>query len=199
MTEHWDGPPLEAWAAWSPQEAAARMACVTAPWCVVGGWALDLWLGEQTRPHGDLEIAIRREDLPQVRAALGLPVHAVGDGEVRLLADDQPTPLHRHQNRVREGQVWRMDIMLEPGDARTWTYRRVPGLTAPRAWMTGVSKDGVPYLKPQGVLLYKSRAPRPKDEADLALVLPHLDQEARAWLADAIARFEPDSPWRGRL
>ena len=199
MTEHWDGPPLEAWAAWSPQEAALRLASVTAPWCVVGGWALDLWLGEQSRAHGDLEIAIQREDLPQVRAALGLPLHAVGDGAVRLLADDQPTPPHRHQNWVREGEAWRMDIMLEPGDPETWVYRREPGLTAPRAWMVGASDHGVPYLKPQGVLLYKSKTPRAKDEADLANALPRLDNEARVWLADAIARFEPASPWRARF
>ena len=152
MTKHWDGPPLEAWAAWSPQEAATRLAGVTAPWCVAGGWALDLWLGEQTRPHGDLEIAIQREDLPQIRAALGLPLHVAGDGEVRRLADDQTPPQHRHQNWVREGEAWRMDIMLEPGDAETWVYRRDPNLTAPRAWMVGVAGQ-VPYLKPQGVFI----------------------------------------------
>jgi alpha-D-ribose 1-methylphosphonate 5-triphosphate synthase subunit PhnH len=49
------------------------------------------------------------------------------------------------------------------------------------------------------VLLYKSKAPRPKDEADLALALPRLDNEARVWLAEAIARFEPASPWRARF
>ena len=198
MTKHWDGPPLEAWAAWSPQEVATRLAGVTAPWCVAGGWALDLWLGEQTRPHGDLEIAIQREDLPQIRAALGLPLHVAGDGEVRRLADDQAPPHHRHQNWVREGEAWRMDIMLEPGDAETWVYRRDPNLTAPRAWMVGVAGQ-VPYLKPQGVLLYKSKSPRPKDEADLARALPCLDHEARAWLNEAIARFEPASPWAGRF
>jgi len=92
-----------------------------------------------------------------------------------------------------------MDIMLEPGDPETWVYRREPGLTAPRAWMVGASDHGVPYLKPQGVLLYKSKAPRPKDEADLALALPRLGPEARAWLANAVARFEPGSPWLGRF
>ncbi|MGH3656155.1 MAG: nucleotidyltransferase domain-containing protein [Micromonosporaceae bacterium] len=28
------------------------------PWCVAAGWALDLFRGEQTRPHEDLEIAV---------------------------------------------------------------------------------------------------------------------------------------------
>lgn len=193
----WEGPPIEAW---RPQDAAARLAGVTAPWMVVGGWALDLWLGRETREHEDLEIAILREDFPQVRDALaGLDVYAIGDGEVRALPADEAPPPHRHQNWIAQGQAWRMDIMLEPGDAQTWAYRRNPEFTAPRAWMTGTTADGIPYLRPHGVLFFKSKAPRPKDEADLKAALPHFDAESRAWIADAIARFEPQSPWRGRF
>jgi hypothetical protein len=66
--KHWDGPPLEAWRAWHPREAAAQFATLDAPWCVVGGWSIDLWLGRETRTHGDLEIAIARSDFPRVRA-----------------------------------------------------------------------------------------------------------------------------------
>ena len=45
---------------------------VTAPWCVAAGWALDLFRGEQTREHEDLEIAVptTREAFGQVRNAL---------------------------------------------------------------------------------------------------------------------------------
>jgi Aminoglycoside-2''-adenylyltransferase len=32
------------------------------PWFVVGGWALDLFLGRETRSHKDIDIAIFRED-----------------------------------------------------------------------------------------------------------------------------------------
>lgn len=200
-TKVWEGPPIEAWAsAWRPQEAAARLAGVTAPWMVVGGWALDLWLGRETRKHEDLEIAIRREDFPQFRAALaGLDVYTIGDGEVKALPEGHEPPAHRHQNWIAEGQAWRMDIMLEPGDAETWAYRRNPAFTAPRGWMTARTEDGVPYLRPHGVLFFKSKAPRPKDEADLDMALPLLDAEARAWITEAIARFEPQSPWQGRF
>ena len=33
-----------------------------APWCVAGGWALDLWLGRRTREHADLELVLFRDD-----------------------------------------------------------------------------------------------------------------------------------------
>lgn len=35
-----------------------------------GGWAVDALLGEQTRPHNDLDIALQHKDVPQVRALL---------------------------------------------------------------------------------------------------------------------------------
>jgi len=193
----WDGPPLSAWRPWHPRDAAARLAGIDVPWCVVGGWAIDLFLDRQTREHEDLEIAILRDDLPRVRECLkGYPLHAVGDGEVRALAMDETTPADKHQNWVLdvEENVWRMDIMLEPGDAETWVYRRDGRLSESRSKMIG-ERNGIPFLNPQGVLLFKAKAMRPKDEGDLGLCLPLLDEDARAWLRDAIARFHPGHPW----
>jgi len=37
---------------------------------VDGGWAVDALLGEQTRPHADLDIAMRHRDVPRLRALL---------------------------------------------------------------------------------------------------------------------------------
>jgi len=31
-------------------------------WCVAGGWAIDMFLGKQTRPHEDMEIVVLRRD-----------------------------------------------------------------------------------------------------------------------------------------
>ena len=39
-------PDIEAWDAWHPRTLAARLAGVTFPWYVAGGWAVDLFLGE---------------------------------------------------------------------------------------------------------------------------------------------------------
>ena len=35
-----------------------------------GGWGVDALLGEQTRPHSDLDIAVAHKDVPQIRALL---------------------------------------------------------------------------------------------------------------------------------
>ena len=38
--------------------------------CIDGGWCVDALLGEQTRPHEDLDIAIPHKDVAQVRRLL---------------------------------------------------------------------------------------------------------------------------------
>lgn len=38
--------------------------------CIDGGWGVDALLGEQTRSHSDLDIAVQHKDVAQVRALL---------------------------------------------------------------------------------------------------------------------------------
>lgn len=199
--KHWDGPPLDAWQPWRPQQAAIRLAGLNVDWCVVGGWAIDLWLGEETRPHDDLEIAIVRSDFSAVRDHLApLPLYVVGDGEVRKLAAGALPPPDKHQNWVLDAaaNAWRMDVMIEPGDAKTWIFRRDETIRAERAAMID-RRDGVPFLKPHGALLYKAKAKRLKDDADFAACAPRLDDVARSWLRTALETVHPGHAWLNTL
>ncbi len=38
--------------------------------CIDGGWGVDALLGEQTRHHADLDIAIQHKDMPRIRTLL---------------------------------------------------------------------------------------------------------------------------------
>jgi Aminoglycoside-2''-adenylyltransferase len=199
---HWDGPGLDAWRAWTPAEAAQELAAVAIPWCVVGGWAADLFVGEQTRDHEDLEIAILREHFPQVRQALNaLVFHVVGDGEVRRLQDEAEPSRDKHQNWGLDvaAEAWRVDVMLEPGDRETWVFRKDESIRAPRAFMVMRTTDGIPFLGPHGVLLYKAKSARTKDEADLSVCLPRMEENQRAWLATALETVHPGHPWLERI
>ena len=200
--KHWDGPPLTAWAAWSPAQVTDLLTGTGVAWCVVGGWAIDLFLNVQTRTHGDLEIAIARADFAAMRKQLArFEVRSIGDGEVWRIDDTALPPPHRHQNWVLDiaADVWRLDVMLEPGDNATWIFRRDKSIRTPRASMVSTTRAGIPFLKPEGVLLYKAKAQRPKDEADFNVCLPHLDAAARRWLMDALQRAHPGHPWLTRL
>ncbi|HEU5381678.1 MAG TPA: hypothetical protein VFV38_40175 [Ktedonobacteraceae bacterium] len=42
----------------------------TIPWWIAGGWALDLFLGVQTREHEDLDVLFLRRDHHEIRARL---------------------------------------------------------------------------------------------------------------------------------
>jgi hypothetical protein len=194
----WDGPGVDAWSPWTPDELAQRLDGFARPWCVVGGFAIDLFLDATTRPHLDLEIAVARADLPLVRAHLPqLVFHAVGDGSVRRLRADEAPPLDRHQSWGLDERAgaWRVDVMVEPGDADWWVYRRDEQIRRPRAEMVSESERGVPYLRPEGTLLFKAKRMSPKDDLDFAACLPRMETTARAWLADALRTTHPGHAW----
>ena len=194
---HWDGPPLEAWQPWTPQEAAALLAGVGVPWYVVGGWAIDLYLGFESREHEDLEISILREDFPVIRSRLAdFRFHVAGDGEVRELGLDALPPPDKYQNWVLDvdANKWRVDIMLSPGDRDTWICRRDASITVPRREIIG-SRDGIDYLKPEAVLMFKAKYKREKDMADLQACLPRLAPSARRWLRQVLDRIHPGHEW----
>jgi len=199
---HWEGPGLDAWDAWTPAQVAAELHHAAVSWCVVGGWAIDVFLGEQTRPHDDLEIAVLRDEFPAVRAAFStFDLYSVGNGEVRRLAAPAEPEPDKHQNWVLDtvADRWRADVMLEPGDAETWVFRRQPTIRARRDTMIRRSPDGIPYLAPAGTLLYKAKACRPKDEADLDACLPALTPAERTWLRSALDICHPGHQWIDRL
>ena len=39
-------------------------------WGIAGGWAIDLFIGKETRPHSDVEVTIFREDQHMLKKAL---------------------------------------------------------------------------------------------------------------------------------
>ncbi|WP_265446463.1 hypothetical protein [Flexivirga meconopsidis] len=65
--------------------------------------------------------------------------------------------------------------------------------------MTWVAEDGIRYLLPEIVLVYKARLRRPKDEPDFAATLPTLTEDRRGWMRDALTAVVPGHPWIEQL
>jgi Aminoglycoside-2''-adenylyltransferase len=200
-----DGPrpdgPRYAWEPWSPNEVAARLADVVAPWCMLGGWAIDLFLQRETRHHEDIEIGVAAPFYSTVLHQLdGYALYSVGGGVLKRLAPAEGLSGGKHQCWVLDESAgkWRLDIMCEPGDHKIWAFRRDPRICAPRSQMVAES-DGIPYLRPEGVLLFKAKAMRPKDIADFANCLPLLSRESRQWLRDALTLVHPGHSWIAAL
>jgi hypothetical protein len=57
------------------------------------------------------------------------------------------------------------------------------------------SSEGVNFLCPEIVLLYKSKNPRTKDEQDFQAVVGHLDPERKQWVKNAIGICDPKHRW----
>jgi GNAT superfamily N-acetyltransferase len=195
-------PGLDHWNAWTPWEAAPRLQATGVPWYVAAGWAIDLHLGRQTRSHEDLEVAISRSQQRVWRSALrDFEFYDAGAGRIRRLLDgDDPDPAG-HQMWLYEpsSQAWRMDTFLESGDETTWVSHRDERIRAPMSHAIRRTADGIPYLRPELVLLGKAKHRREKDESDLRATLPTLDEPARRWLVDALSTAHPDHPWIKRL
>jgi len=190
---------LENWDPWSPTEATERLRGVDAHWYVLGGCALDLFLERETRLHDDLEIGVRPEEFPEIRSALAdFELVVVGDGQAWPLTDE--TLAAHFQTWVREpGGPWRLDVIRERWDGDEWIYRRDARIRLPTASVVARSPEGVPFLRPELVLLFKAKATRPKDVADFETVLPHLDAGRRSWLRDALATTHPHHAWLDEL
>ena len=185
------------WDPWRPDEVARRLAGLSVPWCVAAGWALDLFRGEQTREHGDLEIAVPAPDFGVVRAALaGYEMETIGSGHAWPL--DSPAFDVMHQTWVRDPAtgVYRLDIFREPQRDGAWVCRRDETITLPYQRIIRRTRDGIPYLVPEIVLLFKAKhAAEPKNQADFAGALPLLDRDCAGWLRWALRRVHPGHAW----
>ena len=51
-------------------EVLASLTAADVPWWVAGGWAVDALVGEQTRPHDDVDVMVPADALPRVEASL---------------------------------------------------------------------------------------------------------------------------------
>jgi hypothetical protein len=190
------------WAdAWRPEQVAERLAGTAVPWCVAAGWALDLFRGEQSRAHGDLEIAVPAARFAEIRDRFPeYEFDAVGSGRVWAGAGPEVLAV-THQTWLRDPASGRflLDVFREPHDDGTWVCRRDPGLRLPYDAVVERTADGVPYLVPELVLLFKAKATRPKDDADFDGVLPLLSRARRDALRGWLTRLHPGHPWLRKL
>ncbi|WP_019585365.1 nucleotidyltransferase domain-containing protein [Deinococcus apachensis] len=173
------------------------------PWMFAGGVALDLHLGRVTRPHDDLDVVLPLASQFEVRDALarqGWRLDACLEGTYQAwTAPIEPPSFQVHARHPDLPNVLMLDLMFTDLEGDLWRYRRDPRVTLPLSQARRVGPDGLPFLVPEAVLLFKSRTggrdPRGKDQGDFGRVLPTLTADARAGLTGALRLIQPGHPW----
>lgn len=168
------------------------------PWCVAGGWALDLFLGHDTRPHADLELAVFRQDQARLRSQLHGWTYTVsvdGRREAWHRGDWLELPLHEIHAYSPEEPRRSIEFLLNERDDANWVFRRSPAIALPLDRAIVNTEFRVAALCPEIVLLFKAACPRAKDEADFQAACEVLGDERRLWLRSALLSCHPDHPW----
>jgi len=203
-----DGQQFGIWQPWHPQEVARLFSTLNVPWWIAGGWAIDLFVGAQTRKHEDIDVQVLRCDQQAVRTLLrgwdvqeAHPTTPLNEWPFREWEPGTPLRpgVHDVWCRLSKTDPWALQLMIADTDDELWLFRRDPRIHRPLPTIGRQSKDNIPYLAPEIQLLYKAKAPRPKDEADFMKALPYLDQESRHWLAQGLAIVHPVHAWLTQL
>ncbi len=147
------------WAPLAPKEAAAELRELPIRWWVAGGWAADLHSGRQTRPHGDMDIAVLRSEHEALRTYLaGWDLQIAYGGRLRPWRNGAVGPPENAVwARPDVGGPWWLDIKIELNEGGEWVYRRHPRVRRPLESIGRTSTDGIPYLDPEIVSLYGKR------------------------------------------
>jgi hypothetical protein len=178
------------------------MSVVDVPWWIAGGWAIDLFVGGQTREHKDLDVGVRRADASQLIAALpGWEFLEAKDGALSRLAPgtDPRVGVNSLWGRRIGEPHWQLELMLDDADGKDWIFRREPAIRRPLAAALRATPDGTRYLAPEIQLLYKARDLRPQDRSDFEHAAPRLESAAAGWLRNCLSRLYPQHPWIGTL
>lgn len=203
MAEGRDYPSLWAWEPLGPEALKGLLDGFEGPWWVCGGWALDLFLERETRRHDDLDVALLRDDQHALFEHLqgwdlryATTKHTLQQWDGRRL----DLPIHGIWARCSSNPAaaWTCEFLLNEHADGDWVFRRNEAITRPLDEI-GHTRNGVAFLRPEIVLLYKAAEPSPKNNSDFAQVEPYLSDQARRWLCDQLTRYDPSHPWIARL
>jgi hypothetical protein len=141
------------WERLQPDDAAALFADFDGPWWIAGGWALDLFLDAETRPHDDVDVALLRRDQAALHRLLkGWDLRYATPEHTLSPRDGQPLALPVHgvwaRRSLDPSSPWTFEILLNEHREDRWVYRRDPAISRELDRLGGLRR-GIPYLRPR--------------------------------------------------
>lgn len=190
---------------YKPADALRLFSDKNIDWWIAGGWALDLFLGKRSREHEDLDIAVLRKDEKQIRNLLNGWHLQIGLGEGKL----ELTPLSKDKQLRSNREIvwckpsvdsdWAFELLLSKSEHDEWIFKRNETIRLPLKEIGGVTGDGVSYLQPEIVLLFKAKTLNTKNQSDFENVYPFLSSKQKNWLKKSISIVHPSHPWLAQI
>lgn len=172
------------------------------PFWLGGGYSIDLFLGQKTRDHEDLDFIVKRDDQLSFQNVLSTWDLQAADppGSGSLLPWNKghfyELPIHNIWCRKDANSPWDLEILFSEFEGEEWVYRRDRSIRGPMSTFGWQTSDGLMVLSPEIQLLYKSRSKRLKDFDDLHNCLPKLSNHQKQNLLNWISLDSgQDHPW----
>src|SRR6266508_340243 len=175
-------------------------------WWLGGGWAIDAWLGRQTREHEDIEICVVRADQPAIYACCH-------DWQYFTPVDNEWAPIPTGTLLVAPQSMLQLqrtpattitipdlpptfEFLLNDTTNGEWIQHDEPEVRLPLNSIYGDTPLGIPAAISELVLLHKAwTVERAKDDHDFQQIHKQLRAGQRAWLTNHIVRTRPQHRW----
>lgn len=161
------------------------------PWFIMGDWAIELFLGKETRIHDDIEIGIYREQQMQLLRYLEKYKKFYIDNRSRIGKYEKKEWKKEYlrlpiRELCIEYEGSEIKILLNEKDDVDWIYGRNNKIKHERSNVIRYTDDRIPYLCPEIVLLYKTMEMRDKDKDYISNVFEKMNESEKKWLIDSI-------------
>jgi len=170
-------------------------------WCIAGGWALDLYLGKQSRTHDDIDVLLFRDEQLTAFEYLSKDwmLYKAENGKLTIWNKGEfLTSTNDIWVSKDSDSPWAFQIMLVDTERGSWIYKRQKSIRRELNDILAKTQEGIPYLKPEIQLLYKggSSKIREKDQNDFLQLFPSLMPQAKEWLKSSLkVQFPSGHSW----
>ncbi|ULG74562.1 nucleotidyltransferase domain-containing protein [Macrococcus brunensis] len=160
------------------------------PWGIAGGWAIDLYIGSQTRQHNDIDIMILNCDFQKIFAYLcRFTIYTAKDGELSIWDGQRLDDSYSLWVSEDDNSPFRFQIMLIEVNEDKWLYKRNNEIQGNLNSLFIKSVEEIPIISPEIQMLYKldSDCVRPKDLEDFKAIKDHLNVRQKNWLMNYLS------------
>ena len=195
-------------------------------WAVCGGFAIDLFLGKETRAHGDIDICVFEKDRENILKHMlknNWQVYEFrGNGKVRplnaalssepgrnLMCTSGACELVKFYPCEEEQLLWYeffptglkqldyVEFLFNTSMEDAFIFDKSKGIKRELSKAI-LYHEGIPYLAPEIVLLYKaSNADNAEYQYDFEQAYWHMDEEQKRWFLQGLDTLYPvGHKWR---